>query len=127
MLTMGIGEDIKRLREERGLGVNQLGKLAGVSGSAISCWENGKRRPWETEQLCRVLNFLGAEIHALPRGEPARRQIYPTSVSEVRTLMIRLPYMTEDDVGRIMREVGNTTAYNREVSKTHGREEADVD
>ena len=37
-----IGTLICRLREEQGLSQEQLGKIIGVSGGAISRWENGQ-------------------------------------------------------------------------------------
>ncbi len=120
MYAMGIGEDIQRLREQRGLGVNQLGKLAGVSGSTISQWENGGRFPRKRE-LEKVLDFLGAEVAVVAKGKP-RRQTHKASVSEVRALMRMLPEMTEDDVGRIMMDVTNTIAFNRLQAKQDGRE-----
>jgi transcriptional regulator with XRE-family HTH domain len=121
METMGIGEDIKRLREERGLGVNQLGMLAGVSGPTISQWENGGRFPRKRE-LEKVLDFLNAEVTVVSKGKPVRRQKHRASVSELRALMMMMPYMSENDVGRIVQDVSNTIAYNRLQAKERGRE-----
>ena len=42
---MPIGENIKRLRESRGLTQAQLGAIAGVSDKAVSTWESGTREP----------------------------------------------------------------------------------
>ena len=38
---MEIGERLRKARELRGLGVNQLARLAGVSGATITRWEKG--------------------------------------------------------------------------------------
>lgn len=42
---MSIGENIKSLREARGLTQAQLGDAVGVSDKAVSTWESGKREP----------------------------------------------------------------------------------
>lgn len=42
---MGIGENIKRLREEYKLSQAELGRIAGVSDKAVSTWENGLKIP----------------------------------------------------------------------------------
>lgn len=42
---MSIGENIKSLRESRGLTQAQLGDAVGVSDKAVSTWESGKREP----------------------------------------------------------------------------------
>ena len=38
-------ERIKELRIEKELSINELGKQIGVSGAAVSRWENGTRIP----------------------------------------------------------------------------------
>ena len=42
---MGIPENIKFLREQHKLTQDELGKIAGVSGKAVSTWENGTKGP----------------------------------------------------------------------------------
>lgn len=42
---MPIGENIKHLRESRGLTQAQFGAIAGVSDKAVSTWESGTREP----------------------------------------------------------------------------------
>lgn len=44
-MLMSIGENIKSLRESRGLTQAQLGDAVGVSDKAVSTWESGKREP----------------------------------------------------------------------------------
>ena len=39
------GAAIKRLREERGMTQNELAKMIGVSGKAVSKWETAKGLP----------------------------------------------------------------------------------
>ncbi len=42
---MSVSENIKRLREAYNLSQDELGKIAGVSGKAVSKWENGLSDP----------------------------------------------------------------------------------
>lgn len=42
---MGIPENIKRIREAHELSQDDLGKIAGVTGKAVSTWENGTKQP----------------------------------------------------------------------------------
>lgn len=44
-MLMTIGENIKSLRESRGITQAQLGDAVGVSEKAVSAWETGKREP----------------------------------------------------------------------------------
>ena len=41
---MSFGENLKKFREEKQLGVNQLALKSGVSAAQISRFENGKRK-----------------------------------------------------------------------------------
>ena len=45
VMLMSIGENIKSLRESRGITQAQLGDAVGVSDKAVSTWESGKREP----------------------------------------------------------------------------------
>lgn len=45
--SMEIAKRIKIERDRRGLSVRALGKLLGVSGSAVSQWESGGNITWE--------------------------------------------------------------------------------
>lgn len=61
---MPIGENIKSLRESRGLTQAKLGDAVGVSDKAVSTWESGKREPrmGTTEKLAE---FFGVTVSAL--------------------------------------------------------------
>lgn len=119
IMLMGIGDDIRKLRKERGLGVNELAAKARLTGATISNWENEERFPRKTE-LFQLLEKLNAEIRIVLKDTPMRRQMGPASVSELRALMVRVPNVTADDVDRIMFDVENTVKFNRQQSKTQG-------
>lgn len=75
---MSIGENIKSLRESRGLTQAQLGDAVGVSDKAVSTWESGKREPrmGVVEKLAVFFNVPksvllfgdGDHFHRLPGG-----------------------------------------------------------
>lgn len=44
-VIMTIGENIRRIRKERGLTLKQLGEAVGVSEAYIRAYESGRRNP----------------------------------------------------------------------------------
>lgn len=56
---MGIGEDIKSLRKQRGLTQKQLGELCGIAESNIRKYENGKQNP-KQETIHKIATVLNA-------------------------------------------------------------------
>lgn len=62
--TMGVAENIKRLRELHGMTQEEFGKLAGVSAMAVSQWENGRAVPrmGAVERMATFLNVPKGEI-----------------------------------------------------------------
>lgn len=55
---MGIGENIKRLREEHKLSQSEFGKIAGVSDKAVSTWENGQKTP-RMGAIQKIADYFG--------------------------------------------------------------------
>lgn len=45
VIALSIAENIRRLRESRGMSQTEFGKIAGVSDKAVSTWENGLKIP----------------------------------------------------------------------------------
>ena len=45
IIIMTVGENIRRIRQERGLTLKQLGELVGVSEAYIRAYESGRRNP----------------------------------------------------------------------------------
>ena len=54
---MGIGNNIRKAREAKGLTTRQLGELVGVDASTVCRWENDKKTP-----LLRHLFRLATEL-----------------------------------------------------------------
>ena len=61
---MPIGENIKSLRESRGITQAQLGDAVGVSEKTVSAWETGKREP-RIGTVEKLAEFLGVAVSAL--------------------------------------------------------------
>ena len=57
-------ETLRRLREEKGLTQNQLGKQMFVNHSTIARWENGSRLP-DASMMSRLAKCLGVEANTL--------------------------------------------------------------
>ena len=53
-----MGERLKFLRTEKGLGQNALAKLLDVSNASISLWETGKQLP-SAEAVYKLATFFG--------------------------------------------------------------------
>lgn len=63
---MGVAENIKRIRKERGLTQEELGKMVGLSGVAIMRYEKGQREP-KSETLEKIALALGIKVFGLMR------------------------------------------------------------
>jgi HTH-type transcriptional regulator, competence development regulator len=63
--TTEIGAYIKRIRESKKLGVNQLAQYAGVSAAQISRIENGKRENPKPETLAKLAKALKVDYDEL--------------------------------------------------------------
>lgn len=61
---MTIGENIRRIRSKAGLTQEEFGKIAGVSGMAVSQWENGRAVPrmGAVERIASSLRIPKASI-----------------------------------------------------------------
>ena len=58
------GDRVKELRKENELSVNELGKIVGVSGAAVSRWENYLREP-KMSNLIALSDYFHVSIDFL--------------------------------------------------------------
>ena len=65
---MTIGQTIRALRKKRGLTQNQLGALCGITGGAVSSYENGVTTP-KRRTAEKLAAALGVSLGRL-QGEP---------------------------------------------------------
>ena len=55
---------LRELREEKGIGQKELGKLFNVAQNTISNWENGTREP-DTKTLMKLAEFFECSVDYL--------------------------------------------------------------
>jgi orotate phosphoribosyltransferase len=61
---MMIGNNIKRIRQNKGMTQEQVGEVIGVSGQAVSKWENGSALP-DIQILPKLAEYFGISIDEL--------------------------------------------------------------
>ncbi len=64
MLKSNFAENLKRLRQAKGIGQVELAKQIGVSKGIISLWENGLREP-TLSSLIVLAEFFGVGLDEL--------------------------------------------------------------
>ena len=63
-MTTLFAETLKKLRKEKGITQEQLGKQMFVNHSTIARWESGTRLP-DATMLVRIADVLGADVKTL--------------------------------------------------------------
>ncbi|MCR4990931.1 MAG: helix-turn-helix domain-containing protein [Lachnospiraceae bacterium] len=61
---MGIGTNIKNLREERNLTQEQVAEALGITFQAVSSWEREEYKP-DTDKLIRLAEFFDVSVSAI--------------------------------------------------------------
>lgn len=94
-----VGKFIARLRKERGLTQEELGKRLGVTNKTVSRWENGNYMP-DIELLVPLGEALGVSVNELLAGERLddaafRRQADEILVEAVRESSFSVKERTE--------------------------------
>ena len=94
---------IRDLRRDRGMTMKELGAILGVSESAISQYETGKRQP-DNETLLRLSEFFGATVGYILGAE---EQKPPEALSDERfaELFNDLDARDQDTVLRLMQSM----------------------
>ncbi len=64
-------EELRRIRQSRGLSLNQVAHTAGFSQNDVSRWENGHHIP-SVLNFQAVINALGYEVRLVRRDEAAK-------------------------------------------------------
>lgn len=103
---MEIGDRLRKARELRGLGVNQLARLAGVSGATITRWEKGERQP-RIRELSRVLGVLRLsydQLHLDLEATFIKEALtsYETDVNDIKLVLHKCPDLDDSDIDMIM-------------------------
>ncbi|EJR09136.1 hypothetical protein II9_05567 [Bacillus cereus MSX-D12] len=58
------GQNLRKLRNSKGISLSKLGKELGVTGSAISAWELGKKEP-SFDMLKKIASYFMVSINYL--------------------------------------------------------------
>lgn len=82
-----LGENIRRLRQERGLCQEDLGRRIGASKQSVSNWENGNIAP-SIDLLIRLADFFGVSTDYL-LGREERRTLNAAGLSDIQATHIQ--------------------------------------
>lgn len=77
-----LGENIRRLRQERGLRQEELGHRVGASKQSVSNWENGNIVP-SVDLLLRLADFFGVSTDYL-LGREGQRKLDATGLTDIQ-------------------------------------------
>lgn len=92
---MDIGQEIKRLRTERGMTLEQLGNQCGVGKSTVRKWENGMIKDMRRDKIEKLANALGVSpSHFFEYGSSSKNSI--NKISNIYPIEVhRLPMLGE--------------------------------
>ena len=76
-----IGDNIKKIRKNKGMTQDQLAEQLHVTHQAISNWETGKTQP-DVEMLTRMAEIFGATMEEIIYGEKKQGALANVSVSK---------------------------------------------
>ena len=104
--VMEISEQLRKVREFRGLSIKDLASRSGVSSAAISQWETGKHKP-RFDQLKKVLDALNITHEQLYQDFDAvfvREAIekFQTGAKDIEVVLTADPALSPSDVEIIM-------------------------
>lgn len=83
-----LGENIRRLRQERGLNQEELGRRVGASKQSVSNWENGNIAP-SIDLLIRLADFFGVGTDYL-LGRQSQRTLDAEGLTDIQATHIQL-------------------------------------
>jgi transcriptional regulator with XRE-family HTH domain len=129
---LSVGENLRRIRKERGLGQIALGKASGVGQPTISGIERGRRDPHQStlERLADALGVTVADFYAegpAPKGPPPPPRTPRTDEAEA-AFVARFDRADEAEAGALRQQLdGELTTLQRYVRqlRTLGVEDED--
>ena len=80
-----LGNNIKKIRIDKNIGVNELGRMIGTSGSYISALESGKRENPSIDILNKIADVLEVNINELLTTE-AQLEITTDALNKINEL-----------------------------------------
>lgn len=98
-MAITIGKRIARLRKDKGLKQEALAEMLGVSGQAVSKWENGQTCP-DISLLPQLAQILGVTVDELLSGKQEKVsavQILPEDQRKsIKDMMLRITVDSAD-------------------------------
>lgn len=95
---MFLAQNLKYLREQRGLSQRAFSEEIGLSGSAVGMWETGERKP-DIEMIIRLAEYFGVTLDDLVLRD--LRPPIPKYAENIRYL--RLGHgMTQEQIGELL-------------------------
>ena len=98
-----IGENIKKLREKKGYGVNQLAKLAGVNSSYLSALERGEKKNPSTKIINKLASALGIPMDLILKDNTKRVEDITNELHKISDFSAL--DMTEDEQKEAVKEI----------------------
>lgn len=68
------GKNIRKIREEKGYGINELSRISGVNASYISALERDEKKNPSVEILTKLANSLEVNINEIMKADSATHQ-----------------------------------------------------
>lgn len=94
-----VGENIKKLRKQKGIYQHTLAKNLNVSQSTVAMWENGKREP-DLDTIKRIAKFFGVSTDRLisyeEEWDKAAEEFEKESQNDAKMLMNYLSKLFDD-------------------------------
>lgn len=98
--NMNYGENIKKIRKEKGLTQKQLGKKLGISQAAIGQFESNKTNP-KMETLRRIANALEVDLWEIVELEQMDED---TRIQEIKKMVLQLTPEGLEEFSRLVTE-----------------------
>lgn len=114
---MTIGENIKRIRKERGLTQKELGELLDMTQSAIGQFENDKTSP-KTDTIEKIASALGVSPSELMKGNSIWEEFdkqYPNLGKEAAEFEEFIKFL--ESIGYVVKIVPESDTYWVKLSK----------
>jgi transcriptional regulator with XRE-family HTH domain len=114
---MTVGENIKRIRKERGLTQKELGGLLDMTQSAIGQFENDKTSP-KTDTIEKIASALGVSPSELMKGNSIWEEFdkqYPNVGKEATEFEDFIQFLKS--IGYVVKTVSESDTYLVKVSK----------
>ncbi len=99
-----IGNNIRKVRESKGLGVNQLAKLAGINASYLSAIERGEKKNPTTKLVDKIANALGVPADLLHKKTTTKTEEITNELLKISDFSA-IEDMSSDDKKQAVKDI----------------------